>query len=123
MQFMTRWTRSLSVAGAAAALVACGAPRPQGGALAASAESREPVKAAALGRAELWGLHCARCHNLRPRAEYSPAQWAVVVNHMRVVADMPGEDYRALLEYLADRQPATKITPSPRGEDRGSGSP
>lgn len=58
-----------------------------------------------MGRAELWAAHCARCHNLRQRTEFSPAQWAVVVNHMRVVADLPGKDYRALLEYLADRTP------------------
>lgn len=122
MRFTKRWTRSLCVAGGAAALVACGARHPQRDSLGANAESPEPMKAAALGRAELWGLYCARCHNLRPRAEYSPAQWAVVVNHMRVVADLPGEDYRALLEYLADRQPATRGAPAP-DRNRGNGSP
>jgi hypothetical protein len=64
-----------------------------------------------LGRAELWAAHCTRCHALRPRQEYNPAQWAVVVNHMRTIADLSGEDYRRLLEYLADR------TPAPAGTD------
>ena len=104
MRFTMHLTRSVCLAGAVATIVACGARRPQGVTPAAGAEPPEPVKATTLGRAELWEMHCARCHNLRPRAEYSPAQWAIVVNHMRMVADLPGEDYRALLEYLADRR-------------------
>ncbi len=118
MRLTMHLTRSICVAGGALALVACGTQRPQAGTLAASAESPEPVVATTLGRAELWGMHCARCHNLRPRAEYSPAQWAVVVNHMRMVADLPGKDYRALLEYLADRQPAPA---RPTGGSGGGG--
>lgn len=120
MRFTTHLTRSICLAGGALALVACGTQRPQAGTLAASAESPEPIVATTLGRAELWGMHCARCHNLRPRAEYSPAQWAVVVNHMRMVADLPGKDYRALLEYLADRQPAPAPARPPGGSS-GSG--
>lgn len=114
----TRWTRNACLAGAAVLLTACGARHPRGPA--AAAESVEPVKATAFGRAELWGMYCARCHNLRPRAEYSPGQWAVVVNHMRAVADMPGQDYRSLLEYLADRQPATTPARSPGGDSPGT---
>ena len=119
MKFPTQLTRSVCLAAAVATIVACAARRPQGGTSTADAEPPRPVKVAALGRAELWEMHCTRCHNLRPRAEYSPAQWAIAVNHMRAVADLPGEDYRALLEYLADRQPATATTRPPRGSSGG----
>lgn len=71
------------------------------------------TKAEQIGRAELWAAQCSRCHNLRARTEYSPAQWAVVLNHMRTVADLPGEDYRRLLEYLADRTPAVRRATPP----------
>lgn len=66
-----------------------------------------------LGRAELWSAYCGRCHNLRPQSEYSPAQWAVIVNHMRTIGDLPGEDYRRLLEYLGDRRMVPKARPMP----------
>lgn len=115
----TRWTRIACLAGAAVSLVGCGVRRPQGSP--AGADPAESVKTTAFGRAELWGMYCARCHNLRPRVEYGPAQWSVVVNHMRAVGDIPGKDYRALLEYLADRRPANAPAsfPSP---DSGAGS-
>lgn len=71
--------------------------------------SAEPQR---IGSAELWASHCSRCHNLRARTEYSPSQWAVIVNHMRTVADLPGNDYRQLLEYLADRTPSMQRTGS-----------
>lgn len=123
MKFTTHLTRSICVAGGALALVACGARRPQVGTLANATSSATAIRTAevtSFGGAELWDMNCTRCHNLRPRAEYSPAQWAVVVNHMRMVADLPGEDYRRLLEYLADRQRAAVTARPPRGNGGGS---
>lgn len=66
-----------------------------------------------LGRAELWNAHCTRCHSLRPATEFNQTQWSVIVNHMRTVADLPGEDYRRLLEYLAGTAPAQRTTKPP----------
>lgn len=91
---------------AVAAISACG-PRQARFAMANTGVAAvAPAKAPALGRAELWSADCTRCHNLRPRTEYSPAQWTVIVNHMRTVADLTGEDYRAMLEFLGDRAAA-----------------
>lgn len=94
---------------------ACGARQTPHSVFAAAAPAASAAKTAKaeLGRAQLWAAHCTRCHNLRPNAEYSPAQWSVVVSHMRTVADLPGEDYRGLLEYLADRAPARQAPPKP----------
>jgi len=49
---------------------------------------------------ELWGKTCGQCHNLRPPSEYSDAQWAVAIHHMRVRAPLTGEEQRKILDFL-----------------------
>ena len=49
---------------------------------------------------ELWTINCQRCHNIRPPTMYSNAQWDVIVHHMRVRANITGEEQRAILEFL-----------------------
>jgi mono/diheme cytochrome c family protein len=53
--------------------------------------------------AKLWPVVCAGCHNARGPAERSPAEWDVIVQHMRTRANIPGKDARAILEYLKRR--------------------
>ena len=69
-----------------------------GTALAAESEQqqREMFK---LG-AKLWPVYCAQCHNARPGSEFSPAQWDVIMMHMRTQANLPANDARAMTEYL-----------------------
>jgi mono/diheme cytochrome c family protein len=50
--------------------------------------------------AKLWPVYCAQCHNARPGSEFSPAQWDVIMMHMRTQANLPAHDARALTEYL-----------------------
>ena len=50
--------------------------------------------------ARLWSPYCGSCHNARPAAERSAAEWETVMLHMRVRANLPAADARALLEYL-----------------------
>lgn len=52
------------------------------------------------GGAQLWSETCARCHNLRPPTEFSNAEWSAVVHHMRVRADLTGEQQREILTFL-----------------------
>jgi mono/diheme cytochrome c family protein len=49
---------------------------------------------------QLWAENCNRCHNIRPPDSYSDAQWDVAMTHMRIRANLTGEDARAILEYL-----------------------
>jgi cytochrome c5 len=49
---------------------------------------------------ELWSNNCQRCHNLQSPAMYSPAQWDIIVHHMRVRANLTGADQRAITEFL-----------------------
>ncbi len=47
-----------------------------------------------------WSQRCGQCHNLRPPSEYSDAQWAVSLHHMRVRVPLTGEEQRDILAFL-----------------------
>ena len=49
---------------------------------------------------ELWSNNCMRCHNLRPATMYGNAQWDVIVHHMRLRANITGQEQRAIVEFL-----------------------
>jgi hypothetical protein len=49
---------------------------------------------------ELWSNNCMRCHNIRPPTMYSDAQWDVVIHHMRLRANITGQEQRAIVEFL-----------------------
>jgi len=80
--------------------------RPQVGATnSASADAAvKQAKPAAkqLTGAELYSMHCARCHPERYPNERTSAQWKTIGMHMRVRANLPAEHYRKLLKYLQD---------------------
>ncbi len=48
----------------------------------------------------MWSQRCGQCHNLRPASEYSDAQWAVAMHHMRVRVPLTGEEQRNILAFL-----------------------
>ena len=50
-----------------------------------------------------WGAYCGTCHNARPAGERSPAEWDVIMMHMRARANIPAADARALVEFLKAR--------------------
>ena len=49
---------------------------------------------------ELWSNNCQRCHNIRPPTMYSDAQWDVILHHMRLRANITGQEQRAIVEFL-----------------------
>jgi hypothetical protein len=49
---------------------------------------------------QLWGENCTRCHNVRPPQYYSDAQWDVIAHHMRLRANLTGEEQRKIAEFL-----------------------
>ncbi len=53
--------------------------------------------------ARLWGPYCGSCHNPRPAGERSPAEWDVIMLHMRVRGNLPAQDAHAILEFLKGR--------------------
>ena len=49
---------------------------------------------------ELWSNNCSRCHNIQPPTRYNDAQWDVIVHHMRLRANITGQEQRAIVEFL-----------------------
>lgn len=88
----------LSIAASLTIVSGCGdnGKTPAGGTGANQASAGVPHKAGA----QLWAENCSRCHNLRPPQSFSDAQWQTVVHHMRLRADLTGEESRKITEFL-----------------------
>jgi hypothetical protein len=71
--------------------------RAQGG---GSPREEAARRALFLRGAQLWPVYCNTCHNARPGSEFSPAEWGIIMMHMRTQANLPAIDARAVLEYL-----------------------
>lgn len=69
---------------------------PAAGVAPPAAASATPSK----GAAQLWAETCSRCHNLRDPATYNDDQWTVAMHHMRVRAQLTGEEERTILRFL-----------------------
>lgn len=50
--------------------------------------------------AKAWANNCGRCHNIRNPKEYSDKDWSVIVEHMRVRANLPGKDAKDIEAFL-----------------------
>jgi hypothetical protein len=55
-----------------------------------------------LSGAELYSMHCNRCHPERYPTERTAAQWKTIVLHMEVRANLPRSQARLILKYLQD---------------------
>jgi mono/diheme cytochrome c family protein len=70
------------------------------GAAMAQQESKAEKQKLFLDGARLWPVYCSQCHNARPGSEFSPAQWDIIMMHMRTQSNMPAKDANAIKEYL-----------------------
>ncbi len=50
--------------------------------------------------ARVYGDMCGRCHNPRSPLERSDRDWVTIINHMRVRANLTGEQVRDVLAFL-----------------------
>ena len=55
-----------------------------------------------LSGAELYAIHCNRCHAERYPAEFTDGQWKTLMLHMRVRANLPAKQARLILNYLQE---------------------
>ena len=60
------------------------------------AEKKKPTGA------ELYAIHCNRCHPERYATERTEAQWKTLVLHMRVRANIPADQAKAIQKYLQE---------------------
>ncbi len=108
MQLCNSLTRRTSLALLAAAL--CGA-----WGLSLAAEDSKPAKetkaeakpekktgSKKVTGAELYASHCNRCHPERYATERTAAQWKTIMLHMRVRANLPAAQAKAILKYLQE---------------------
>jgi hypothetical protein len=55
-----------------------------------------------LSGAELYAIHCNRCHPERYAPERTAEQWQTILLHMRTRANLPVEHAKAILKYLQE---------------------
>jgi len=83
--------------GASLMLVGCGAnhKNPEGETAIQSSNSQSHKAGA-----QLWAENCSRCHNIRPPQGFSDSQWQAITHHMRLRANLTGEETRKITEFL-----------------------
>lgn len=55
-----------------------------------------------LSGAELYQTHCSRCHPERYATERTEGQWKTIMLHMRVRANLPADQAKAVQKYLQE---------------------
>lgn len=68
----------------------------------AKPQPKAEAKAKKLGGAELYQIHCARCHAERYATERTAKEWKTLMLHMRVRANLPAVEAKAVLKYLQE---------------------
>src|SRR5690348_405029 len=63
-------------------------------------EAKPAVKK--LTGAELYAINCGRCHPERYATEFTAAQWQSIMLHMRVRANLPAAQAKAILKFLKE---------------------
>jgi hypothetical protein len=61
---------------------------------------QKPPEKKSLSGADLYAIHCNRCHPERYATEFTAAQWKTIMTHMRVRANLPADQAREILKYL-----------------------
>lgn len=55
-----------------------------------------------LDGAQLYDINCNRCHSERYPTEHTPGEWKTLITHMRVRANLPADQAKAILKYLQE---------------------
>jgi cytochrome c2 len=108
MTFITyKMTKSIALTGAAVGLLlmaGCAANKSTKPAAAAAKPAIWPLTlkdpAANESGAQIWAENCMRCHELRSPSQYTPAQWGVIVQYMRLKAGLTGVQAKKVLAFL-----------------------
>ena len=78
------------------------ADEPKSGASPQTNSVAVPAVKSSLTGAELYSIHCNRCHPERYPTERTSAQWKTIMLHMQVRASIPGKQARLILQYLQE---------------------
>ena len=69
---------------------------------AGSLDTNKVVVKRKLTGAELYSIHCNRCHAERYPTERTGAQWKTIMLHMQVRANIPVSQAKLILQYLQE---------------------
>jgi mono/diheme cytochrome c family protein len=61
----------------------------------------KPAKKKLTGE-QLYAINCNRCHSERYATERTAAQWKTIMFHMRVRANLPADQAKAILKYMQE---------------------
>jgi mono/diheme cytochrome c family protein len=75
---------------------------PTGKTPAAKPAEAKPGAKKKLSGAELYAVHCNRCHPERYPTEWRSGEWKTIMTHMRVRANLPASQAKEILKYLQD---------------------
>ena len=108
MTFITyKMTKSIALTGAAVGLLfmaGCAANKSTKSAAAAAKPAVWPLTikdpAANESGAQIWAENCMRCHQLRSPSQYTPAQWGIIMQYMRLRAGLTGTQEKKVLAFL-----------------------
>ncbi len=92
----------LRLAAVAAALFALASTAVRADDAAAKPEKKTAAKSKKLTGAELYQIHCNRCHPERYATEWNAAQWKTIILHMRVRANLPAAQAKTIAKYLQE---------------------
>jgi len=92
----TKTLAILLVAAGFTAISGCGENTQRSSVSDTQASAAVPQKAGA----QLWAENCSRCHNIRPPQSFSDTQWQAITHHMRLRANLTGEETRKITEFL-----------------------
>ena len=65
-------------------------------------EATKKTEKKKLTGAELYAIHCNRCHPERYATEWTPTQWKTIMLHMRVRANLPAAQAKVIAKYLQE---------------------
>ena len=67
-----------------------------------TAAPEKPIAKSGLSGADLYAIHCNRCHAERYATEFTAGHWKTIMIHMRVRANLTAHDANEILKYLQE---------------------
>jgi len=102
MKHLPTFSKTLRLALAATVVIAASSLVSAARADDAKPAATKPPVAKKLTGAELYAINCNRCHQERYPTEFTSAQWQTIMTHMRVRANLPAKQVKAIVKYMKE---------------------
>jgi cytochrome c5 len=102
MKHLPTFSKTLCLAMAATVVIAASSLISAVRADDAKPTATKPSVTKKLTGAELYAINCNRCHQERYPTEFTSAQWQTIMTHMRVRANLPAQQVKAIVKYMKE---------------------